>query len=119
MQRSCGTKKTYLARRHALIAKDGAARLDSSDRDDFASDASCDKADALVRQVRDTEAASVWGPESVHVHGEGDATHLFPGMAFLTGEYMPAVTETRPTDVLSARDIIVKTRLFKIMSQVC
>ncbi|EKM55051.1 uncharacterized protein PHACADRAFT_255384 [Phanerochaete carnosa HHB-10118-sp] len=35
-----------------------------------------------------------------HTHGEGDVTHLFPGMAFLT-----------------ARDIIVKTRLFKIMSK--
>ncbi|GJE96443.1 adenosine deaminase-like protein [Phanerochaete sordida] len=90
----------YLAKRRALIAKDRAARLDSSDRDGFASDASCDEADAYVRRIREAEALSVWGPESTHTHGEGDATHLFPGMAFLT-----------------ARDIIIKTRLFKIMSK--
>lgn len=92
------TTDEYLAKRRALIAADRAARLDSGETCVF--DASCDEADAFVRQVREAEAVSVWGPESTHTHGEGDATHLFPGMAFLT-----------------ARDIIVKTRLFEIMSK--
>ncbi|KIP06026.1 hypothetical protein PHLGIDRAFT_128501 [Phlebiopsis gigantea 11061_1 CR5-6] len=88
----------YLAKRAALIAEDRVGRLDSGRREFYTADS--EKADGIVRRIRAAEAISVWGADNKAVDGADDATHLFPGMAFLT-----------------ARELIVKTKLFKIMSK--
>lgn len=73
----------YKAKRAQLIAQDRAGRLDN-DRQFYT--AASEKADKLVRQIRAAEAISVWGADS-KAHDADDATHLFPGMAFLTGSH--------------------------------
>ena len=70
----------YFARRQALIYEDRAHRLDAHTRSPSEDEAEADK---LVRVVRAQEAVEVWGPDSNSDFS--DDTHLFPGMAFLTG----------------------------------
>lgn len=84
----------YLEKRSELIAEDRARRLDSGTRDFYT--ASSERADVLVRKIRATEAVSVWGADNKAYHSEDDTTHLFPGMAFLTGRRSP-VQVTRAT----------------------
>ncbi|KAI0700006.1 Metallo-dependent hydrolase [Cytidiella melzeri] len=86
----------YLARRKQLIVEDRKQRLDAGPTEALSDTEQ--KADRVVRAIRALEALNVWGPDS-NVNVDDD-THLFPGMAFLT-----------------ARDTIVKTQLFKIMSK--
>ena len=72
----------YFARRERLISEDRGQRLDSGAGNTIVDEAEV-KADRLVRAIRAQEARSIWGPDSsVEVD---DGTHLFPGMAFLTG----------------------------------
>lgn len=73
----------HLKLRQQLIAEDRAKRPDQDNLQEFS--ALHARADAIVRRIRAEEAISVWGPDNHAFHGEGDATHLFPGMAFLTG----------------------------------
>jgi adenosine deaminase CECR1 len=70
----------YLGKRRELISEDRAARLDSGRQQTTLSES----ADKLVRDIRAAEAVSVWSAESKEAVGD-DNTHLFPGMAFLTG----------------------------------
>lgn len=74
----------YWAKREALISTDRASRVDSdtsfSDIGKLVSDA-----DAIIRGIRAEEALEVWGPEAEAAQDPSDHTHLFPGMAFLTG----------------------------------
>lgn len=72
----------YFARRQALISEDRAQRLDAQPLTLSEKEAEADK---LVRVVRAREALNVWGPESGNADID-DESHLFPGMAFLTGE---------------------------------
>ncbi|EGN95555.1 hypothetical protein SERLA73DRAFT_113169 [Serpula lacrymans var. lacrymans S7.3] len=52
------------------------------------------EADRIIRQIREIEAKSIWSAEHDNI------PHPFPGMEFLTG-----------------RNIIVKTRLFRLLSK--
>ena len=72
----------YLVKRAQLIAEDRGGRLDN-DREFYT--ATSEKADKFVRRIRADEAISVWGMDNKAPHDADDATHLFPGMAFLTG----------------------------------
>lgn len=76
----------HLKLRQQLIAEDRANRLDQDNLHEFGEHHA--RADAIVRRIRAEEAISVWGPDNHAFHGEGDATHLFPGMAFLTGMWL-------------------------------
>ena len=106
----------YLAKRAELIAEDRVGRLDSSRREFHTADS--EKADEFVRRIRAAEAISVWGADNKAVNGADDATHLFPGMAFLTGECYAIRRGCASSVVHIARELIVKTKLFKIMSKV-
>lgn len=75
----------YLAKRTELIGQDRALRLDFGRRDFYTAES--EKADGIVRRIRAAEAISVWGPDNKAARDADDATHLFPGMAFLTGQY--------------------------------
>ncbi|KIP06038.1 hypothetical protein PHLGIDRAFT_128511 [Phlebiopsis gigantea 11061_1 CR5-6] len=88
----------YLAKRTELIGQDRAHRLDFGRRDFYTAES--EKADGIVRRIRSAEAVSVWAADNRAAQDADDVTHLFPGMAFLT-----------------AREIIVKTELFSIMSK--
>ena len=73
----------YIRRREQLISADRASRVD---RNAFVELGSLmDDADSIVQAVRSSEALSVWGPESDTIRSADDATHIFPGMGFLTG----------------------------------
>ncbi|KAI8982866.1 Metallo-dependent hydrolase [Trametes punicea] len=87
----------YLAKREELIAQDRALRPDHTSARALSADER--KADEILRGIRDFEAQSVWdGKRPVkHVHG---SQQMFPGMEFLT-----------------ARDTIVGTRVFQILSK--
>ncbi|EJF66293.1 Metallo-dependent hydrolase [Dichomitus squalens] len=85
----------YLAERDRLIAEDRSLRVDALALDQ-ATDAE-KKADAIVRKLRALENETVWGPNAPPPPG---SLHVFPGMSFLT-----------------ARETIVKTRLFNIISK--
>ncbi|KAI0086133.1 Metallo-dependent hydrolase [Irpex rosettiformis] len=87
----------YFARREQLVSEDRKQRLDARTSNKVVDEVE-GKADRLVRAIRAQEARNIWGPDS-NVEVDND-THLFPGMAFLT-----------------AREIITKTQLFKIMSR--
>ena len=84
----------YLQRRQQLINVDRARRVDASSS---AKDASLARlaqdADSIFREIRALEAESIWGPESDSPASVDDPTHIFPGMAFLTGKrsraYLP------------------------------
>lgn len=106
----------YLAKRAALIAEDRVGRLDSGRREFYTADS--EKADGIVRRIRAAEAISVWGADNKAVDGADDATHLFPGMAFLTGECYGTRCACVSSITHIARELIVKTKLFKIMSKV-
>lgn len=75
-----GVMQDYLSHRRRLIHEDRAARLDSGLQPTVLSTT----ADTLVRKIRAEEAMSVWRAENKEA-GRDDNTHLFPGMAFLTG----------------------------------
>ena len=75
----------YLEEREQLIAQDRALRVDAHALTQ-ASEAE-KKAEEIVRRIRAKENESVWGPNAPEIPG---ATHVFPGMAFLTGMLVPA-----------------------------
>ncbi|TFK76212.1 adenosine deaminase-like growth [Pluteus cervinus] len=81
----------YKAQRASLIEQDYLLRRDRlpSEVSDLESEA-----DAVIRRIRTEEAESIWSASHESI------PHPFPGMEFLTG-----------------KSIIVKTRLFKILSK--
>ncbi|KAG2157483.1 Metallo-dependent hydrolase [Suillus clintonianus] len=81
----------YLQRREELIASDRALRIDHSRTKYTPTEL---KADGVVRSIRAKEAVDVWGGKHEGV------PHPYPGMEFL-----------------NAKDIILKTELFKIVSK--
>ncbi|KAI0053868.1 adenosine deaminase-like growth [Auriscalpium vulgare] len=82
----------YLSRRTALVATDRAFRRDN---ERLASLTVKERAaEAVVRKIRAAEAISVWDGEHDDIH------NTFPGMEFLT-----------------AKNVIDKTQLFKIISK--
>ncbi|KAG5643235.1 hypothetical protein DXG03_001319 [Asterophora parasitica] len=88
--------EAYNAARAALINEDRALRRDrhattTSDEEQLQLEA---QADLRVRAIRAEEAATIWTQEHENI------PHPFPGMEFLTG-----------------REIIVKTKLFEILSR--
>ena len=70
-------------RREVLISSDRSHRVDRHAFTEFGSLMSY--ADSIVREIRSSEAESVWGPESNAAHNADEMTHIFPGMGFLTG----------------------------------
>ena len=77
----------YLERRQQLINVDRARRIDASPSAKDVSLARLSQdADSIFREIRALEAESIWGPESDPPAAVDDPTHIFPGMAFLTGE---------------------------------
>lgn len=77
----------YLHRREQLINLDRARRIDLNPppKDPQLSRLEND-ADLIFRKIRTLEETSIWGPESDPLASADDPTHIFPGMAFLTGE---------------------------------
>ncbi len=73
----------YFHRRELLIHQDKARRVDSRRADNLSQLEL--QADMIVRDIRTAEAISVWGVEQ-DSRGDEDPTHMFPGMAFLTGK---------------------------------
>ncbi|KAI0695870.1 Metallo-dependent hydrolase [Cerioporus squamosus] len=85
----------YIRERERLIAEDRGRRVDALA---FARATDVEKrADEIVRRIRTEENDSVWGPNAPPIPG---SMHVFPGMGFLT-----------------ARDTILKTKLFEIVSK--
>ncbi|KAF7360394.1 Adenosine deaminase CECR1-A [Mycena venus] len=84
------TYEHYKQERAALIDRDRSLRADYAQ---VFSETEL-KADRIVRSIRTAEAASIWGAKHPEI------AHPFPGMEFLTG-----------------RSIIVKTKLFEILSK--
>ncbi|KAI0820220.1 Metallo-dependent hydrolase [Trametes gibbosa] len=85
----------YLRERERLIAEDRSRRVDALA---FVSIGDDEKnADEIVRRIRTQENESVWGPGTSAV---SSAMHVYPGMEFLT-----------------AREAIVKTKLFQVVSK--
>ncbi|KAH9900839.1 Metallo-dependent hydrolase [Cubamyces lactineus] len=87
----------YLAQRSQLIAQDRSLRADYAIEKDLSEDER--KADEILRLIRTREAQSVWSAENATKHHHG-SQQLFPGMEFLT-----------------ARETIVETKLFDILSK--
>ncbi|KAJ3880680.1 hypothetical protein F5051DRAFT_480111 [Lentinula edodes] len=83
----------YEANRKELIFADRAQRADHKKGQLSELEVLADK---VIREVRATEAASIWNREYAGI------PHPFPGMEFLTG-----------------RSIIVQTKLFKILGKGC
>jgi adenosine deaminase CECR1 len=107
----------YFLRREKLIAEDREQRIDANH--DILHLQSELNADQVVRDIRAQEATNVWGSKN-NLKLEVD-THLYPGMAFLTGALHLDDAKPEPTSdfVISlAREIITKTQIFKIMSRV-
>ncbi|KAJ7087816.1 hypothetical protein C8R44DRAFT_27840 [Mycena epipterygia] len=80
----------YKEQRAALINLDRSLRPDHSSKISAAEA----RADEIIRQLRSSEAQSIWGTEHEGI------PHPFPGMEFLTG-----------------RSIILKTKLFEILAK--
>ncbi|KAI0658813.1 Metallo-dependent hydrolase [Cubamyces menziesii] len=87
----------YLTQRSQLIAQDRSLRADNAIAKDLSEDER--KADEILRRIRTREAQSVWSAENSTKHRHG-SQQLFPGMEFLT-----------------ARETIVETKLFDILSK--
>ncbi|RPD64538.1 Metallo-dependent hydrolase [Lentinus tigrinus ALCF2SS1-7] len=85
----------YIRERERLIAEDRSRRVDALALAQ-ATDAE-KRADEIVRRIRSEENETVWGPDAPPIPG---SMHVFPGMGFLT-----------------ARETIVKTKLFEIASK--
>ncbi|KAJ6497069.1 hypothetical protein C8R47DRAFT_1184390 [Mycena vitilis] len=83
----------YNAHREALIHSDRSLRADHAEHSSRISPAEA-KADAILRELRSSENATIWGAEHEGV------PHPFPGMEFLTG-----------------RSIILKTKLFETLAK--
>jgi adenosine deaminase CECR1 len=83
----------YLTNRAQLIQEDRALRVDRVKLDSLTDAES--KADSIIRGIRQEEAISVWAAEHPEI------PHPFPGMEFLT-----------------ARSLIMQTRIFKILNKV-
>ncbi|KAI0672700.1 Metallo-dependent hydrolase [Trametes maxima] len=87
----------YLSRRRDLIAQDRSLRADH-----FACRTASEderKADEILRRLRASETQSIWSAQNPVKHTHG-SQQLFPGMEFLT-----------------ARETIVETKLFDILSK--
>ncbi|KAH7926643.1 Metallo-dependent hydrolase [Leucogyrophana mollusca] len=82
----------YNVKRAALIAEDRALRIDHARASNHT--ATEIQADAIVRRIRKEEAETIWAEE------HDDVPHPFPGMEFLTGKH-----------------IILKTKLFQLLSK--
>ncbi|KAH9848879.1 Metallo-dependent hydrolase [Lenzites betulinus] len=85
----------YLRERERLIAEDRSRRVDASAFGSAGDEER--KADEIVRRIRTEENEIVWGPDAPPIPG---SMHVFPGMEFLT-----------------ARETIVKTKLFQVVSK--
>ncbi|KAI0647566.1 Metallo-dependent hydrolase [Trametes meyenii] len=87
----------YLLQRSNLIAQDRSLRADLSAHKTISDEERT--ADDILRRLRASEAQSIWTAQNPvkHIHG---SQQLFPGMEFLT-----------------ARETIVKTKLFDILSK--
>ncbi|KAI0709750.1 Metallo-dependent hydrolase [Earliella scabrosa] len=87
----------YLKQRRELIARDRALRRDNTLVEKLSPDEL--KADEVLRGIRSAEAKSVWSQQLdvEHMHGP---QQMFPGMEFLT-----------------ARETIVRTQVFDILSK--
>jgi adenosine deaminase CECR1 len=83
----------YLQQRAQLIREDRALRVDTAKLEQLTPTEA--QAEYIVRKIRNEENISVWGGE------HDDIPHPFPGMEFLT-----------------ARSLIVQTKIFKILSKV-
>ncbi|KAI9061473.1 Metallo-dependent hydrolase [Trametes sanguinea] len=87
----------YLRKRQELIQQDRALRPDQAYVNALSSEER--RADDILRTIRTHEAQAVWNGDKPAKHEPGPS-HMFPGMAFLT-----------------ARETIVNTELFKILSK--
>ncbi|TBU65296.1 Metallo-dependent hydrolase [Dichomitus squalens] len=87
----------YLKRREEFIQQDQSLRPDRAAAGVLSSDEH--RADEILRSIRKTEARTIWGHELnvEHYHG---SKQMFPGMEFLT-----------------ARQTIITTKLFDILSK--
>lgn len=92
----------YSRQRDQLIHEDRALRVDAARLDSLRLTATEAKAEAAVRAIRTSEAASVWDADrSILDYDPLDSTpNIFPGMAFLT-----------------ARETVTKTELFRILNK--
>ncbi|KZT07988.1 adenosine deaminase-related growth [Laetiporus sulphureus 93-53] len=93
--------ETYWKQREQLIREDRAQRVDTARIQSLTELEK--RADRIVRDVRSAEAKSIWAMDSQSIfdYNPEDATpNVFPGMAFLT-----------------ARETVMKTRLFQILSK--
>lgn len=111
---------SYWTQREQLILEDRALRVDAV-RVQNLSDVE-KKADQVVRTIRACEATSVWGAgaKSILDYSPGDSSpNLFPGMAFLTGvSNLPISIYLMLTHANEARETVVQTKLFQILSKV-
>jgi adenosine deaminase CECR1 len=82
----------YLEQRTQLIREDRALRVDATKLEQLTPAET--QAEHIVRKIRKEENISVWGGE------HDDIPHPFPGMEFLT-----------------ARSLIVQTKIFNILSK--
>ena len=106
----------YLEERAHFIAADRALRVDAHAHANATEKEK--RAEAIVRGVRARENVSVWGPGAPPIP---DAMHVFPGMSFLTGMSPCGVKAARHAQPLidpTAKETIMKTQLFEIVSKV-
>jgi adenosine deaminase CECR1 len=101
----------YFSRRVALIQEDRSLRRENDLLLSLTANESA--ADKIVRRIRAEEEVSVWGVE----HDE--VPHIFPGMEFLMCICPHFEMIFARTNRLSAKSIIEKTKVFKIISKVC
>jgi adenosine deaminase CECR1 len=100
----------YIAKRAAFINDDRALRPDYANA--AGRSAVEIEADRVIREIRAFEAFSIWDGEHKNIQ------HPFPGMEFLTGTRLIASWNNCLCIFVTARDIIVQTRLFKILTKV-
>lgn len=108
--------ETYLKRRSELIAQDRALRPDHAIAKALTADEQ--KANQILRSIRTSEDRTVWNGKLPvkHIHGP---QQMFPGMEFLTGQFLvPQQCIVQQLNFFTiARDSIVNTKLFDILSK--
>lgn len=111
-------KTYYMRRRDALIEGDRALRVDTA-RLRSLSDVETRAEDAM-RILRTREATEIWGGgKSILEYDPVDGTpNVFPGMAFLTGEFFISVRRRNCSHKNGARGLVTKTKVFRVLSKV-